>query len=248
MIYFNAGQTAIPRLGLGTYKLQGATAAEIFAEAFALGIRHFDTAQFYDNEVEVGDAVKASGLPRNELFITTKVWYSNLAKKDFMPSVEESLRKLQMDQVDLLLIHWPNDTLPLAEYMEELMRAQQMGYTKHIGVSNFSPRLVQQALATGANLVNNQVEYHPFLNQDALLGVMRPNGMSLTAYSPVAQGKVKDNPVLQGIAAKYGKSTFQVTIRWFMQQDAVMAIPRTSSVKNLRNNFNVFDFELSRKG
>lgn len=248
MQYIQVEDQKIPALGLGTYQLKGKTAEEVIERAFDIGYRHIDTAQLYDNEKEVGRAIKDSGLKRKSLFVTTKVWWTKLKKSDdFEKSVEKSLKKLKLDYVDLLLIHWPHPSLSLKTYIPELMRMQEMGLTKHIGVSNFTPSMVEKSIALGANIINNQVEYHPMLDQSKLLKTIRKHKMSLTAYSPVAQGQVGDEPELMRIAEKYDKSPFQIALRWLIQQEGVMAIPRTKSKKNLKKNFNIFDFELSKK-
>lgn len=235
----------IPALGLGTFQLPNDLARDITAAALSEGYRHIDTAQAYRNEDGVGSAIKNSGIARDEIFLTTKVFRESLAKKDFMPSVEESLRNLKTDYVDLLLIHWPNRNVPVTEYMDQLMEAQQKGYTRYIGVSNHTTALLDQVLATGADIITNQVEYHPLINQTKLYTYLRAHGISLTAYSPIAQGKVLGNPTLKAIGEKYGKSEVQVSLRWLVQQDSVMAIPRTSKAERLKDNFNIFDFELS---
>jgi 2,5-diketo-D-gluconate reductase B len=237
--------TPVPALGLGTFQLPDAVAQDITAAALAEGYRHIDTAQIYQNEAGVGTAIKNSGIAREEIFLTTKVFRENLYKKDFLPSVEESLRKLKTDYVNLLLIHWPNRNVPVAEYMEQLMEAQQKGYTKFIGVSNHTTALLDQVLATGADIITNQVEYHPLIDQTRLHNFLREKGISLTAYSPIAQGKVLGNPTLKAIGEKYGKSEVQVSLRWLVQQDNVMAIPRTSKAERLKDNLNIFDFELT---
>ncbi|MFD2246958.1 aldo/keto reductase [Pontibacter ruber] len=235
----------IPALGLGTFQLPDAVAQEITAAALSEGYRHIDTAQIYQNEAGVGTAIKNASIDREKIFLTTKVFRENLHKKDFLPSVEESLRKLKTDHVDLLLIHWPNRNVPVAEYMEQLMEAQHKGYTKYIGVSNHTTALLDQVLATGADIITNQVEYHPLINQNKLHTYLREKGISLTAYSPIAQGKVLGNPTLKAIGEKYGKSEVQVSLRWLVQQNNVMAIPRTSKAERLRDNINLFDFELT---
>ncbi|MDX5482304.1 MAG: aldo/keto reductase [Hymenobacteraceae bacterium] len=237
----------IPGLGFGTFQLHGDTAYKMVRAALAAGYRHIDTAQNYNNESEVGRAIQDSGVPRSEIFLTTKVWFENLPQEKFMPSVEESLRKLQVEQVDLLLIHWPNPEVPVEEYIGELMKAQEKGYTKHIGVSNHTTKLLDSVLATGADIITNQVEYHPLLNQDKLHSYMRGHGISLTAYSPIAQGKVMGNETLKTIADRYGKNEVQVTLRWMMQQDQVLAIPRSSKEEHMKSNFNIFDFELTQE-
>ena len=235
----------IPALGLGTFQLEDSKAFEITQAAISEGYRHIDTAQIYRNEEGVGRAIAASGVAREDIFLTTKVWRESLAKKDFLPSVEQSLKKLKTDYVDLLLIHWPNADVPVAEYMEELMKAQEKGYTKYIGVSNHPTKLLDEVLATGAEIITNQVEYHPLINQEKLYNYLQQHGLTLTAYSPIAQGKVIGNPVLKSIAEKYGKNEVQVSLRWLMQQDNVLAIPRTSKAERLASNIEVFDFELT---
>ena len=235
----------IPGLGLGTFQLENDLAREITAAAISEGFRHIDTAQVYQNEDGVGTAIKGSGIDRDKIFLTTKVFRESLSKNDFLPSVEESLRKLKTDYVDLLLIHWPNRNVPVAEYMEQLMEAQRKGYTKHIGVSNHPTALLDEVLATGADIITNQVEYHPLVDQTKLYTYLRGHGITFTAYSPIAQGKVLGNPVLKGIGEKYGKNEVQVSLRWLLHQDGVMAIPRTSKTERLKDNLNIFDFELS---
>ncbi|GAA4445003.1 aldo/keto reductase [Pontibacter saemangeumensis] len=236
----------IPALGFGTYELAGNTAHKMITAALGAGYRHIDTAQMYQNEEAVGKAVKEAAIAREEVFLTTKVLPSNLDKKNFLPSVEESLRKLKTAHVDLLLIHWPNAAVPVEEYMAELVKAQEKGYTRHIGVSNHTTALLDKVLATGANIVTNQVEYHPFLNQDRLYSYLRTHDLTLTAYSPIAHGKVMGNSTLRGIGGKYGKSEVQITLRWLLQQDGVLAIPRSSKESHMKANFDIFDFELTQ--
>ncbi|WP_347160271.1 aldo/keto reductase [Pontibacter chitinilyticus] len=241
----NIKGVTIPALGFGTFQLDGNTAHHMVQAALSTGYRHIDTAQMYQNEESVGRAIQESEVPREEVFLTTKVLPANLGKKSFLPSVEESLKKLKTDAVDLLLIHWPNKDVPVEEYMGELMKAQEKGYTKHIGVSNHTTALLDKVLATGADIITNQVEYHPFLNQDTLYTYLRKHHLSLTAYSPIAHGKVLGNGTLKSIGDKYGKNEIQVTLRWLVQQDDVLAIPRSSSEKHMQANFAIFDFELT---
>ena len=237
----------LPALGFGTYELEGETAHKLVTAALAAGYRHIDTAQMYHNEEAVGTAIKESAVARGQVFLTTKVLPANLARKTFLPSVEESLKKLKTDYVDLLLIHWPNAEVPVEEYIGELVKAQEKGYAKHIGMSNHPTALLDKVLATGANIITNQVEYHPFLNQDKLYGYLRAHDLTLTAYSPIAQGKVMGNATLKSIGEKYGKNEAQVTLRWLMQQDGMLAIPRSSKERNMQSNFDIFDFELTQE-
>ncbi|GAB3525755.1 aldo/keto reductase [Pontibacter brevis] len=236
----------IPALGFGTFELTGDTALRLVKAALDTGYRHIDTAQMYGNEEAVGSAIKESGVAREEVFLTTKVLPSNLAQKSFLPSVEESLRKLKTDAVDLLLIHWPNPEVPVEEYIGELVKAQEKGYTKHIGVSNHTTALLDKVLATGASIITNQVEYHPFLNQDKLYNYLRSHDLTLTAYSPIAHGKVMGNETLKHIGEKHNKNEVQITLRWLIQQDGVLAIPRSSKENHMQSNFNIFDFELTQ--
>lgn len=243
----NIKGATIPALGFGTFQLDNDTARTMVRAALETGYRHIDTAQMYRNEEGVGRAIAESDVPREEIFLTTKVWYENLSKAQFLPSVEESLKKLRVDQVDLLLIHWPNADVPVEEYIGELMKAQEKGYTKYIGVSNHTTALLDKVLATGADIVTNQVEYHPLINQDKLYNYLRQHDLTLTAYSPIAQGKVMGNETLKRIGEKYGKNEVQVTLRWMMQQDGVMAIPRSSKESHMKSNFDIFDFELTQE-
>jgi len=241
----NIKGATIPALGFGTFQLDNEAANDMVKAALNEGYRHIDTAQMYKNEESVGKAIQESGVDRSEVFLTTKVLPANLGKKDFLPSVEESLKKLKTDYVDLLLIHWPNPDVPVEEYIGELMKAQEKGYTRHIGVSNHTTALLDKVLATGADIITNQVEYHPLINQDKLYHYLHEHNLTLTAYSPVAQGKVMGNETLKSIGDKYNKNEIQVTLRWLMQQDDVLAIPRSSKKEHMKSNFNIFDFELT---
>src|SRR5688500_5259112 len=188
MKYITLGNQSVPAIGLGTYKLTGPTAIDIISNAIQIGYRHLDTAQLYDNEKEVGIAVRDSGISRNDFFITTKVWPSNLGAERFIPSVEESLSKLKMDYVDLLLIHWPHQEIHVEDYVNILMEAQQKGYAKEIGVSNFNITQLKQAKKNGAEIVTNQIEFHPWINQTKLYDWMLENKIAMTEYCPLDQG------------------------------------------------------------
>lgn len=247
MKYITLGNYSVPAIGLGTYKLTGPPAIDIISKAIQIGYRHLDTAQLYDNEKEVGIAVKNSGIARNEFFITTKVWPSNLGKEKFLPSVEESLLKLKMDYVDLLLIHWPHQELHVEDYVNTLMQAQQIGYAKTIGVSNFNITQLKQAKNTGAEVVTNQIEFHPWINQTKLYNWMLENHISLTAYCPLGQGKLMTYKKLEALAAEYARTPAQIILRWMMQKESVLAIPKSSNIYRLKDNISIFDFELSEK-
>lgn len=244
MMYKTIQGENVPALGFGTYKITGPTCRKAVAHALGIGYRHIDTAQAYGNEAEVGEGLKAASVDRDEIFLTTKVWPTNLAPDDVRASAEESLRKLKTDYVDLLLIHWPNDAVPLAATLGAMLELQEQGKTRHVGISNFTPSLVKEAL-DHTPIFANQVEYHPFLGQDALLDLARAHDFMLTAYQPIARGTVANNETLQAIGAKHGKSAVQVTLRWLLQQDQVTAIPKAARAEHRAANFDIFDFELS---
>ena len=187
MLTVEANGASIPAIGLGTWELRGRACARIVEQALRLGYRHVDTAQVYENEREVGEGVRASGLKRGDVFLTTKVWTTHFAPNDLLRSTKESLARLRMTEVDLLLLHWPNPQVPLEETLGALAQAQELGLTRHIGVSNFTVALIEEAVAKSAvPLVCNQVEYHPYLDQTKVLTACRDNGLALVAYSPVA--------------------------------------------------------------
>ena len=238
---------SVNKLGLGTYRLLGQEGRSVIQEAIKLGYTHIDSAKFYDNEEEVGLAMAQSGADREKLWLTTKIWFTDLSKEKFLPAVEDSLRKFKTDYVDLLLIHWPNHEIPLGETIDQLLEAQHKQYARFIGVSNFNSKLIKEATKLGADLLTNQVEYHPFLSQKTLLDTQSELNISLTAYRPIAKGTVNDNPVIKALAEKYGKSGVQITLRWLVQQPMVMAIPMTSKVHRLKENADVFDFQLTEE-
>lgn len=236
--------TPVPALGFGTYKLQGDACRSAVAHALELGYRHIDTAQMYDNEAAVGQGLREAAVDRDEVFLTTKLWHTNLRPADVQTTAEESLRKLNTDYVDLLLIHWPNEAVPLASTLDAMRALQEQGKIQHIGVSNFTPELVQEAL-DHASIFANQVEYHPFLGQQALRKLARAHDFMLTAYQPIARGTVHANETLQSIAEAHGKSPVQVTLRWLVQQDQVVPIPKAASADHRAANIEIFDFALT---
>lgn len=245
MEYVKANGATIPALGLGTWMMRGKEVRQITEKAIDAGYRHIDTAQMYGNEREIGKAIAGAGIDRNELFLTTKVWWENLETSKFSRSVEASLTHLGVDQVDLLLIHWPHPSLELETYLGELVRMQEQERTRHIGISNFTPDLVDRAVATGARLVTNQVEFHPLLDQSAILRTCRRHGLSVTAYAPLARSKVLNMETITGIARRHEKTPAQVTLRWHIQHRDVIAIPKTSTPERLEENLDIFDFRLS---
>ena len=235
----------IPLLGLGTWELRGATCSRVVEQALRLGYRHLDTAQMYGNEREVGEGLHASGVKRNDVFVTTKIWPSHFAPRDLERSARDRLAQLRLSEVDLLLLHWPNPRVPLADTLGALEKAKQDGLTRHIGVSNFTVALIEEALkATSEPLVCNQFECHPFLDQSKLIAECRKQGMAVVAYSPIARGAARGNEVLKRIGAAHKKTATQVCLRFLVQQDIVV-IPRTSKVERLSENAAIFDFTLS---
>jgi diketogulonate reductase-like aldo/keto reductase len=241
-----ANGAQIPALGFGTWELRGRTAQRLVEAALAIGYRHIDTAQMYGNEGEVGAALRASGVPRNEIFLTTKIWPDRFRAGDLERSVEESLGRLGLPSIDLLLLHWPSRTVPLGETIEALNLVRSAGQATHIGISNFTAAMIDEAARlSAAPLATNQVEYHPLISQGRVMERCRAHGLSLTAYCPLARGRVFDQPLLARIGARYGKGAGQVALRWLVQQPGVAAIPRSSSEIHARSNFAVFDFELT---
>jgi diketogulonate reductase-like aldo/keto reductase len=245
MLFVEANGAKIPAIGLGTWELSGRTCARVVEQALRLGYRHIDTAQVYENEREVGDGLRASGVRRDDVFVTTKVWTSHFTPYDLERSVKESLVRLRLPAVDLLLLHWPNSHVPLEETLGALAHAKRMGLTHHIGLSNFTVALIEQAVAlSGEPLVCNQVEYHPYLDQTKVRAACGQHGMALVAYSPIARGRIKSDQTLAEIGRAHHKTPAQVCLRWLVQQN-VSAIPRTSRVERLSENIEIFDFELS---
>ena len=235
----------IPLLGLGTWELRGRSCARIVEQALRLGYRHIDTAQMYDNEREVGEGVRASGVKRDEVFVTTKIWPSHFAPRDLERAAKERLVQLRMSEVDCLLLHWPNPQVPLSETIGALCKVKQQGFTRHIGVSNFTVALVEQAVKFSTEpLVCNQIEVHPFLDQSKVIAASRRHGMAIVAYSPIARGRANSDPVLRRIGQAHGKTSAQVCLRWLAQQN-IAVIPRTGRIERLSENLAIFDFELS---
>ena len=235
----------IPLIGLGTWDLRGRTCARIVEEALRLGYRHVDTAALYDNEREVGEGLRASGIARDEVFVTTKVWPSNFAPRDLERSAKDSLQRLRLPDVDLLLLHWPNPQIPLSETLGALCKVKRMGLARHIGVSNFTVAMVDDAVKLAHEaLVCNQIEVHPFLDQSKVIAACRRHGMAVVAYSPIARGGVKNDKVLARIGKAHGKTAAQASLR-FLVQHGIVVIPRTSRSERLAENLAIFDFELS---
>jgi 2,5-diketo-D-gluconate reductase B len=235
----------IPSLGFGTFRMSAEDTVRMVPHVLQLGYRHIDTAQIYGNEAEVGEGIAASGVTRGDIFLTTKVWVENYPHDAFLASVDESLKKLRTDYVDLLLLHWPNEAVPLAEQIGALNAVRQAGKVRHIGISNFNIALQAEAiLLSKAPLVTNQIELHPYLDQSKIIGAARAAGLSVTGYYGMADGKVFSDPVLAGIAKGAGKSIAQVVLRWLIQKEGVIALSKTVSKTRAAENLAIFDFEL----
>jgi diketogulonate reductase-like aldo/keto reductase len=240
-----ANGAEIPLLGLGTWDLRGRGCARVVEQALRLGYRHVDTAEMYENEREVGDGIRASGVRRRDLVVTTKIWPSHFAPRELERAARECLVRLRLSEVDLLLLHWPNPHIPLAETLGALCKVKRDGLTRHIGVSNFTVALIEEAHAIASEpLVCDQIECHPFLDQSKVIAACRAHGMATIAYSPIARGTAKNDAVLTRIGAAHGKSAPQICLRYLVQHD-IAVIPRTSKLERLTENAAIFDFALS---
>jgi 2,5-diketo-D-gluconate reductase B len=218
---------------------------KIIPAALKSGFRHIDTAQIYGNEAGVGEGWLASGLSRSKVFITTKIWGANYVPERFDSSVNESLRRLRCDYIDLLLLHWPNEEVPLKDQIERLNTLVDLGKVRYIGVSNFNTVLLQSAVSLSHYpLITHQFEYHPFLNQRNVIHTTRALGMTATAYCPMAVGRVLTEPVLIDIARHHQRSVAQIVLRWIIQQPGMIALSRTTNLSRIAENIAVFDFEL----
>jgi len=237
----------VPRLGLGTFKLQGKDCHEAVLSALAMGYRHIDTAEMYANEDSVGDALQDTDVPRDQIHLTTKLWWTNLAPDAIRKAFEQSLRKLKTDYVDFYLIHWPAPDMNLARALETLMRIKEAGGARAIGVCNFPVALLKQAVEEiQAPIACNQVEYHVLLGQTKLLPYMQSKGVPLTAYAPLAQGRLASYPELQQIADKHKATAAQIALAWLLKQDGVMAIPKARSEASQRSNLGALDVKLDQ--
>lgn len=238
---------AIPAVGYGTMLFPDPDrAVELIGHALACGYRHIDTARKYGTEQWVGEAIRASGVPREEIWVTTKVTEENAKADDFARSVDTSLETLGLDHVDLLLIHWPQPAVPLEETLGALARAKRDGLARHIGVSNFTIALLDKAVAKCPEpLVTNQIEYHSYINQDRLLAACRKHDLLVTCHAPLARGAMLDDPVILEIAAAHGKSAAQVALRWTVQQPGIGVVPRALEISEIEENIALFDFILS---
>ncbi|MGB7178578.1 MAG: aldo/keto reductase [Xanthobacteraceae bacterium] len=235
----------IPVLGVGTMTLKENVCVELVEAALQLGYRHLDTAQMYGNEREVGEGLRGSGLKRDDVFLTTKVWFNRLAPGDFERSVDESLEKLKHPWVDLLIIHWPTAQIPLAGSIDALCKVKKQGLAKNIGVANFNIAMLDEATALASEpIAVLQIEAHPYLDQSKIIAAARRHGMAVVGYCPLARGKVPGDETLQKIGRAHGKTASQVALR-FLEQERIIPIPRTSKRERLAENLGSLDFKLS---
>jgi 2,5-diketo-D-gluconate reductase B len=234
----------VPKIGFGTWQLKNDDCVRGVAEALRAGYRHIDTARVYENEQQVGEGIRDSGVPRDEIWLTSKLWTSSFARDRAKRSAEKSLEALGVDYVDLYLLHWPEPTVPVEETLTALRELQDDGRIRHVGVSNFTVALVEEA-RRHATIFANQVEYHAYLGQDALLAQAREHDVLLEAYSPFAHGDLLGDPVLAEIGEAHGKSAGQVALRWLIDQPNVCALPKATAPERIRQNLEVFDFSLS---
>lgn len=235
----------MPAIGYGTMELPQRP-TELVAYAIQSGYRLIDTARKYGTEERVGEGIRASGIARGELWVTTKVTELDAREADFLRSAEASLKALQLDYVDLLLVHWPQPKVPFSETLGALAKAKRRGLTQHIGVSNFTIAMLDEAVRVCPEpLITNQVEYHAYLPQDRMLAALKRHGMILTAYCPMARGKLLDDPVMRDIAKARGKTIGEICLRWLIQQPMVAVVPRPLEEAHIREDLDVFDWSLS---
>jgi 2,5-diketo-D-gluconate reductase B len=240
--------SALPQIGMGTYRLKGNDAREAVKSALSLGYRHIDTAQMYDNEAEVGDGITSSGIPRRQIFLTTKIWYDKLHSSDLINSLHDSLTQLKTDHVNLALIHWPSpdNEVPMEEYLQALRNAQREGLTEHIGISNFTCAQMDQAKAIlgDAPVFTNQVEVHPFLANRRVVEHAQKLGITVTGYMPLAVGRVMENETLQQISHQHNASPAQIAIAWAVSRGLV-PIPSSTRPTHQKANLDALKIQLS---
>ncbi len=247
MEYVELQGAKVPKLGIGTWRMEGRECRDAVSTALDLGYRHVDTAQLYGNEAEVGRAIRDSDVDRDDIFLTTKINPVQTGYRKMSRSVERSLGALDTDHVDLLLIHWPNPLADLEDVMDVLNDVRDDGLTDHIGVSNFGvDRLRKARELSDAPVLTDQLQFHPYHPQRDALRYCQQNDVMLTAYSPLGHGGVVRDETLRGIAAKYDKTPAQVALRWATQHRNVVTIPKSTSRDHLRENIDIFDFSLTR--
>lgn len=235
----------MPKLGLGTWPMKGAECQAAVESAIAMGYRSIDTAEMYGNEAEVGAGIAASGVARDALFVTTKVWHDKLTKDGIAGAIAASLGKLKLDYVDLFHIHWPNPAMDLHEALGGLESARSAGLTKAVGVCNFPPSLFRRALSAGvAPIACLQVEHHVYLDQTPLKAIAREHGIAFTCYSPTTKNAVAEDPVMRGIAQKHGATPVQIALAWLLREDGVAAIPKAAGAMNQGANLGALAIRL----
>jgi len=248
MKYIQLPEGKMPVIGLGTWDLRGNQCEKAVLQALELGYRHIDTAEFYDNESYIGQALRKSGIAREEIFLTSKVWYTHLRYPEVLRALDRSLEKLQTEYLDLYLVHWPSQEVPLEETLQAMAEAKDKGKIRHIGVSNFDVELLEKAVKISpCPVVNDQVEYHPLLSQRELLAYCQERGIVLTAYCPLARGRAIKEKLVLDIASRYGKTPAQVVLRWLIQQEMVVAIPKAATLEHQKENLEIFDFKLTEE-
>jgi 2,5-diketo-D-gluconate reductase B len=246
MKYLDVKGVRFPAIGFGTSGLHGRSCTEMVRNALEMGYRHLDTARVYGNEEEVGRGMRESGLAREDIFLVTKVWRSNLRPRDVRRSAEDSLAALATPYVDCLLIHAPNDSVPLGETLGAFAELRAEGKIRYIGVSNFSVAQMREAVETcGVDVFCNQIEYNFATDRSDLLAYMRAQGSVLVAHRPLGRGSLVDHPVLARIGKVHGKTASQVALAWLVRQPGVAAIPRTSRMAHAHLNLDVFDVPFS---
>lgn len=246
MEYREAGGATIPSLGFGTYNLYGTACEQAVRDAIEMGYRHIDTAEFYDNHRAVGAGIDAASVPREDIFLTTKVWKTNLEADQVRDVAETALSDLGTSYVDLLLVHWPNEAVPIEETMAAMNELQREEMVRHVGVSNFSVEQLEEAMAASQTpIITDQVRYHPGVDRQSLLQLALESDVTVTAYSPLAKGDVAENPLLNAIGERYDKTPGQVALRWLVQQPNVIPIPKAASRDHRYENLQIFDFSLT---
>jgi 2,5-diketo-D-gluconate reductase B len=239
------GQMRMPKLGLGTYRLTGSDCVSAVAGALERGYRHLDTAEMYGNEDAVGDALAATGVARADIHVTTKVWWQNLAPADMRRALETSLGRLRTPYVDLYMIHWPSASMDLGASLAQMVRFQEEGLIRAIGVCNFPTALLREAVEViGAPIAAHQFEYHVLIGQQKLVAYTRSLGLAVVAYCPLAQGRLADHPALAAVAAKHGATAAQVALKWLLDQDGVAAIPKAGRAESQLANLASLDLRL----